>query len=238
MDDKKVVDEQQLPTPANLTPGQTISPRQENTQELPAQPTAQIETTLPPVASAETPQPTEAVPTPQSAPDEGSFEEEPALETEIENMQPVSWSASEFVAHHKNSGWYLLLILGAVVVAALVYVFTRDWLSTAVVVVAGTVLAAYSSRKPRQLNYAVDGRGVTVGTKFFAYSEFRSFSIVPEGAFASIVFMPLKRFGIQTTIYYDPQDEDRIIDVISPHLPHEEHQADMLDHMMRRIRFY
>jgi hypothetical protein len=237
MDDKKVVDEQQLPTPANLTPGQTISPRQENTQDQLAQPAAQPETTLPPVVPAQAPAPSEDVPAPESAPEEDTFEEEPAMEAETEYMQPVSWSASEFVAHHKNSGWYLLLMLGAVVVAALVYVLTRDWLSTGVVVVAGIVLAGYSSRKPRQLNYAVDGRGVTVGTKFFAYSEFRSFSIVPEGAFASIVFMPLKRFGIQTTIYYDPQDEDRIIDVISPHLPHEEHQSDMLDHMMRRIRF-
>jgi hypothetical protein len=236
MDDKKVVDKQ-LPTPANLTPGQTISPRQETDQGQLPQPAAQPEATLPSVPPTQTPEPAEEVAAPQPTPDENAYEEEPMADAEAEYMQPVSWSASEFIAHHKNGGWYLLLLLGAVIVAALVYLFTRDWLSTTVVVVAGIVLAGYSSRKPRQLTYAVDGGGVTVGTKFFAYSEFRSFSIVPEGAFASIVFTPLKRFGIQTTIYYAPEDEDRIIDVISPHLPHEEHRADVLDHMMRRIRF-
>jgi hypothetical protein len=39
--------------------------------------------------------------------------------------------------------------------------------------------------------------------------------VVPEGAFNSIVFMPLKRFAVPLSIYYDPKDEDKIIAVLS-----------------------
>ncbi len=61
--------------------------------------------------------------------------------------------------------------------------------------------------------------------------------MVPEGAFSSVVFMPLKRFAPPRTIYYAPEDEDRIVGLLVNRLPLEEHRADAVDGLMRRIRF-
>jgi hypothetical protein len=149
----------------------------------------------------------------------------------------VSWTASEFVAHEKSSGWYLGLFAAAAVIAGFVYLLTRDIISTIVVLIGAGALGTLANRKPRQLEYHLDGGGITVGQKHYAYESFRSFSVVPEGAFSSIVFMPLKRFAQTTTIYYAPEDEDKIIDVLTQHLPFEEHKADAVDSLMRRIRF-
>jgi hypothetical protein len=49
--------------------------------------------------------------------------------------------------------------------------------------------------------------------------------------------MPLKRFGLPTTIYFAPEDEDRIVDIINQHLPFEPRDRDAIDRLMKRIRF-
>lgn len=151
--------------------------------------------------------------------------------------QKVTWTASEFVAHDKSPGWYAMLMLGTLLLAALVFFITRDFISVAVIVVAGLLLGVYGAHQPRQLEYVVDQRGIGIGQKYHPYDEFKSFSVVTDGAFSSLVFMPLKRFAVPTTIYYAPADEERILDTLTDHLPLEEHRGDAVDSLMRRIRF-
>ena len=130
-----------------------------------------------------------------------------------------------------------MLAVGVLLLAALIFLSTRDVVSVAVVVVAGLLLGIYGAHQPRQLEYRLDKQGVGIGQKQYGYDEFRSFSVVPEGAFASIVFMPLKRFALPTTVYYAPDDEDKILAVLSDQLPLEEYRHDAIDRLMRRIRF-
>jgi len=163
----------------------------------------------------------------------------PAVDEAIlsDNGQSVSWTASEFVAHSKTTGWYLSLIVAAAVLAVGVYLLTRDVVSTGVVVLAGLILAVYGSHQPRQLNYVISPKGIGVGDKYYAYEEFRSFSVAPEGAFSSLVFMPLKRFAVPLTIYYAPANEEKIVSIVSDYLPLEDHRPDAIDTLMKRIRF-
>ncbi len=149
----------------------------------------------------------------------------------------ISWTASEFVSHEKSAGWYGALALATVIMAALIYLITKDIISTTVVVIAALAFAVLAGRKPKQLQYQLSDTGISIGHKQHGYNAFKSFSVVPEGAFSSIVFRPLKRFAPLTTIYFAPDDEQKIIDLLSKHLPLEEHQLDAVDNMMRRIRF-
>lgn len=149
----------------------------------------------------------------------------------------ISWTASEFVAHQKSGGWYGLLAAGAFVVAVLIWLLTKDIVSAIVILVAALALGIFGARQPRELEYRLDDHGLTIGHKQFAYGNFRSFAVMREGAFSSIVFMPLKRFAPLTTIYYDPNDEAKIVDLLSDRLPLEERQHDPIDRLMWRIRF-
>lgn len=153
------------------------------------------------------------------------------------NLKPVSWTASEFIAHHKSTGWYALLALCAGLVAAAVYFLTKDEISTAMVALVSVGLAIFGARKPRVLNFQVDESGVTIGKNFYGYEQFRSFSIIDEDAVNSIYLTPLKRFMPGLTIYYAAKDEQRIIETISTFLPHEERTPDFIDNLMRKIRF-
>lgn len=154
-----------------------------------------------------------------------------------DNGREVVWTASEFIAHEKSPSWFAGLVGVSLVVCALVYLITRDIFNTVIVVIAAIIFGVAANRPPRQMQYAVSDHGIEIGRRFYAYTDFRSFSIVDEGALRSIVFMPLKRFMPVLTIYYDPADEDRIGDVLVAHLPMHEHQHDLTERLMRRIRF-
>lgn len=149
----------------------------------------------------------------------------------------ITWTASEFIDHDKSFDWYLALAVVAVIGAGVVYLLFRDIITASVILLCALAFGFYGRRRPRQLEYRLDTQGLTIAGKFFPYSVFRSFAVMDEGHFSSIAFLPLKRFGLLTTVYYDPQDEESIIDVISQYLPLEPRTADPIDRFMKRIRF-
>ncbi|HEX5744360.1 MAG TPA: hypothetical protein VFX84_02830 [Candidatus Saccharimonadales bacterium] len=149
----------------------------------------------------------------------------------------ITWTASEFIAHDKSFGWYAALGLATAAFAGLVFLVSGDLISVGVVVVAAMLLGSYAGHKPRQMEYRLDAKGLGIGPRHFRYGDFRSFSVIDEGAFSSIVFMPLKRFAAPTTIYYPPEEEDRIVGMLSDRLPMEERGHDAVDRLMHRIRY-
>jgi hypothetical protein len=149
----------------------------------------------------------------------------------------ISWTASEFIAHDKDTRWYVWLGAWAVVVATVIYLITRDVISTAVVIVAALLLGFYGSRKPREIQYGVNAHVLSIGNRQYNLEDFRSFAILPEGAFSSIEFMPLKRFSPPISIYYAPDDEAAIVSLLSDQLPFEHRELGAVDRLMRRIRF-
>lgn len=151
--------------------------------------------------------------------------------------QSVTWTASEFIAHDKTIFWYLGLTVVALLLALGIYLLTKDAVSSAVIIVAALFLAYYGSHQPRQLEYKLNAQGIKVGERHYGYNAFRSFSVIPEGAFSSIVFMPLKRFALPLTLYYAPGDEDKIVKILADQLPLAERRPDAVDSLMRRIRF-
>jgi len=154
-----------------------------------------------------------------------------------EDDDSITWTASEFIAHTKSTSWYLLLSVAAIVVAAIIFLITRDKITTVVVLVAALALGVYGARKPRELAYGLHPGGVSIADKFYGYENFRSFAVVDEGGLSSIVFVPMKRFGQLLTIYFDPNDEPAITDMLADRLPLEVREHDMLDRFMKRIRF-
>lgn len=149
----------------------------------------------------------------------------------------ITWTASEFIAHQKTPLWYLSLGVAAAVLAVIVWLLTKDVVSPAVIIIGALLLAIYGARQPRQIQYRLDQKGIHVGSRQYAYQEFRSFSIIPEGAFNSIVLTPLKRFSLLLTIYYAPEDEQKIVALLSERLPMEPRRKDAIDRLMWRIRF-
>ena len=216
------------PSPAETTPTpyqpETIS----NYAPLTAsEPTPQSTPTPQPVSSTEN----EPVPSPYALQDDDT---QPATD----DNEVITWTASEYIAHQKTPTWYIVLGFTTLALAALTYLMTSgDIVSVVVVILVMVVFGMYAARKPQEQEYTVSQAGIAIGQKGYPYTELKSFSVVDEGAFSSIVFIPMKRFMPVLTMYYDPQDEERIFATLSRHLPHEQNGHDRIDRFMKKIRF-
>lgn len=152
-------------------------------------------------------------------------------------MQEVRWTASEYLAHEKSPMWYISILFGGAVLATLVYFLTKDWVSVSLIALITIIFTVAAGRKPNSLEYALTDHGLEIGKKIYSYSEFRSFALVNEGAFTSVTLMPMKRFMPSIDIFYDPEDEEKVVDVLANVLPMEQHKRDFVDTLIRRLRF-
>lgn len=157
--------------------------------------------------------------------------------TPTANIQPVSWTASEFIYNHKTTGWYATLGITTILVGAGIYFVTRDYITTGMIGVAGVLFGVIASRKPRELEYQIDDAGIHIGEKLYPFSGFKSFSLMQEGGIESIWLMPLKRFMPSISLYFAPEDKDKIVDSLSGALPVQPRELDPLDKLIHKIGF-
>ncbi len=162
---------------------------------------------------------------------------EASAQVPVQHRDAVHWTASEFVAHDKAFGWYLILAACTLVVAAIVYLAAQDVVAVVVIILAAIAFGIFAARKPRVLNYVIDDKGLHVEDKTYPYESFKSFSVIQDDAIHSVLLMPMKRFMPSLTIYYAPEDEPRIVDALADYLPFQPAENDFMDRLMRRIRF-
>ena len=149
----------------------------------------------------------------------------------------VTWTASEYIAHEKSPAWFAGLFAGSAVLVVLVYLITRDMIASVAVFVACIALGVYAGRKPEVKRFEVGEHGIKVAEKSYQYAEFRSFSVVEEGVIDSVWLKPLKKVSPAVVMYFSPEDEEKIVNVLSNFLPYEERELDAIDRMSKRMRF-
>lgn len=151
--------------------------------------------------------------------------------------QPITWTASEYIAHEKDATWYTVLALSTLAVAGLLLLITRDFVSASVAIAAGLILGVYAGKKPREIEYQLGLHGVSIGARHYSYDNFRSFTVVEEAGLSSIIFSPLQRFSPPISLYYAPEDQDSIIAILVDRLPFEQQKPDVIERFFRNIRF-
>lgn len=229
-----------------MQPGDTITPAggQPEPSAQPPLPTPAPEPApAPPVEAPQPVTPTSPEPIKATEPETIPSYNQPIYETDKENLisppqtETVSWSASEFIEHEKPHGWYAILAVGAVLLAAILYFLVRDVITVVVVSIAAILLGVVAARKPKSMDYSLSQAGLRIGEKNYPYSTFKSFSMIEEGAIDSIQLMPLKRIVPPVSIYFPPEQGDQIFEILAAYLPHEDREHDPLDKLMRRLHF-
>ncbi len=151
--------------------------------------------------------------------------------------EPISWTGSEFIAKPKGASWYFALGAIVTVISAIVYITVGDVVTIVTLILAGILFAIIAGRAPRQRSFMIDDRGVTVDSKLFPYHDFKSFNVLRDGAIGYIDLRPLRRFMPELSLYYAPEDEQKIFNVLATHLPNEQEGERKVDRLMRKLKF-
>ena len=149
----------------------------------------------------------------------------------------VQWQASEYVHHAKSPAWIGMLVVVAVALLALSVFWLRSWSFSILVVVGAIGMAVMGLRRPRVRQYSLNAQGISIDDKNYSYADFHSFSVLPDGAFYTAIIIPVKRFMPALTIYFSEDLGEKIVDILSSHLPLEDRQPDLIDNIMGKIRF-
>lgn len=233
-------------------PGQVYSPRQEPDGTSDAGNVNQEVTFTIPRSSSDPVSPAQlesvASPSPTEPEPQGFYKSEPLFnvsafddlpQDSIDDELPesVSWTASEFVHHAKSPMWFVILFGGTLALCAVVYLLTKDLITVVTILIMAALFAVVAARKPNVQQYVVDRRGLQIGPKLWEFKNFKSFCIIDEGHFTSVTLLPLKRFMPSVSVYFDPEDEAKIVDMLALYLPYEARQPDITDRIMKRIKF-
>lgn len=163
-----------------------------------------------------------------------------AMIDEARDTQPqpaVSLSVQDAPHQEKGVRWYALYAIGLVVLSVVVYLFTKDVVSTVVVFVALLGLLFLSARKPKLQDFSVEGETLRVGNKVYDIQAFKAFSIIDEGAAAEITLVPIKRLMPLVSLYLQADRADELSAHLAEYLPFEQRKPDAMDSLLRRIRF-
>jgi hypothetical protein len=148
----------------------------------------------------------------------------------------VEWEASEFVQHDKGFGWLALVLIIAAVLLGIA-IFFQQWTFAALIVVMTIAFGYFGFKKPRIVHYKLNNNGITIDTKHYTFKDFKSFGVVAEGAFYSIILLPVKRLSPGVNIYFSEEQSVAILNIVGDHLPVEKLHLDPFDIIMRRLRF-
>lgn len=149
----------------------------------------------------------------------------------------VSWTGSEFISQEKSAMWYLALFGALGLICGGIYLVAQDVISIVFILIMGVLFAIVASKKPRQLQYSIDQTGLRIGQKFYPLHDFKSFSVQKDGAIGYVNLLPLKRFHPELSVYYAPEDEDKIVGALSDQLPFDQRPESMVDRLLKQIRF-
>ena len=159
--------------------------------------------------------------------------------TDTSNKQPdISWTALEYAHHEKNTRWYIVLSIVAAGIAVLVYFINSKSITSPLAIIAFAIMfAVLASRKPRELEYRIDETGIFVDNKLYPYADYKSFMIVEEDELRSIWLHPIKRFNLIVPIYFQPEDEKKIVDTIANIIPIQNQKLDLISQLMHYVHF-
>jgi len=148
----------------------------------------------------------------------------------------VDWEASEYIHHDKGALWIVCLIAAAAVLVAIA-VWLQIWTFAVLIVIMAVAMGVFAFRPPRVLHYKLTSDGLTVDDKVYNLADFRAFGIISEGAFYTIMLLPAKRFMPAVNVFFAEQDGEKIVDILGVRLPMEQLHLDMVDRLMRQLRF-
>ena len=226
------------------------------TPQAPFQPVApelQQQTPLQPQVQVQQPQPIRQQPLqevseqPATVPVEGVAE--PSLltnsptevTTEQVDIDPrddqvlIRWEAAEYIDHDRSKLWYLIFGIITVIITAVAILLIKSPTFAVLVPVMAVALFIYTRHSPDMIRYTLSRKGLHINDRLLPFEQFKSFGVVKGAAVNSILLVPRKRFQPGTTIFFNDEVGESLVDMLASRLPMKEVQPDLIDKLLARL---
>lgn len=149
----------------------------------------------------------------------------------------LSWRAPDFEYYPKDISWFWWSIAFAVAILAIA-LWQKNFLFAVFIVVAETMVVAWSNKPPTFFQLTLDEKGVSVGNSFYPYSDIEHFSVLEgSGEFAEIILKNKKRLSQFVTVRIDKNLLPKAKEILLTYLPEQEYEEPLPDSLARVIKF-
>jgi hypothetical protein len=146
----------------------------------------------------------------------------------------LSWKASEFVEYKRSTVWYVLIVLGGLLLVAGSLLF-KQWLMAGVFAMTTIVVLSFANAKPRKTVATISTKGIQVGGDFHVFSKLKTYWMY--GPPNTLVFQPTGRFKPLVRIHLEKTDPQAVRNALKPYLSETPKRgADLADKFSHLIR--
>lgn len=151
------------------------------------------------------------------------------------------WQAPEFSYTQKPAGWYMGIFAFFIALGVLAFFFIgsefQKWVTIGLLIIMAIALSVWANRKPKVLSYIITNYGVNVSNKKYLFDDFRAFYGYMDYNQPTLDLVPSKRFGTLVSLPLATPESDDIQETIAHMVPEIEHNEDIIDRIVRRLRF-
>lgn len=149
----------------------------------------------------------------------------------------IKWEAPDF--EHSQSSPVLLLILGVLLgVGAIGLLFFKNFLFSIFLLIAGGLVVSHAYRIPRQINFSITSRGITIGGRLYTFEDLHSFWIFYDPPlFKELSLRSRKTFMPIIRAPLGELDPIRLRNILLRFLREEKDEMSAVDVIAKRLGF-
>lgn len=148
-----------------------------------------------------------------------------------------SWEAPEFEYHEKPKSW-VFAIGGAAAVLSVAFLFLKQYLPIAVVILGTIVFYIQAFRKPEKITINIDDSGITIKDRSFTFDDLKSFWTANTPTADILYFERAGRWQPPLSILVIKQNLDSLRGFLEQYLPEQKTRSEELgDRISRFMKF-
>ena len=152
-------------------------------------------------------------------------------------MDRISWQTIEYLHTEKNSDWYWIVGIVSISLAVIAIILNNVVFGILIMVSAFT-LSLLASRRPSIVDVSIDNIGVTFGKSRYVYKNLESYWIETRDNYPRLLIKSKKVLMPLIVIHIEDEEDNHLIkEVISKHLPEEEHAEPLLEKILIYLGF-
>ncbi|MDP3964019.1 MAG: hypothetical protein Q8Q39_06020 [bacterium] len=168
---------------------------------------------------------------------EVGVQKNPTQGVQASSPEALRWEAPEYITSPKSHIWYG----GVISVAALVVLamaLLENYTAAVFFVIATFIVTLYAAKEPRVLEFEIDGRGIRIDERLYAYEELRSFWIFYEpGVRTELSLRSKKTVMPYVHAQLGKVNPAKVHALLSRYLPERRHADSFVDNVSHRIGF-
>ncbi len=148
--------------------------------------------------------------------------------------QSITWISPEFVRYPKTKNWYIVISIIGLVLAGL-FVWLKNYMATAICILAPTVFFIMSREKIKKRTCTLDKNGLTIDEKIYSFDELKSFWIVDADLASTLYLETTRKFRAPITIYLAKVDQEKIRSFLSQFIAEQKGKQETSQDKISRI---